>query len=1119
MDNDQENANSEEYPSFLRSLDDESLISHIQDLNKQRLQRNGADYSFEHVSTPKKMASFNSAISSDPFDDGLDEDIINHVNNADENDAFSGEEDDNNSNKEAVGKLHEFGDYATYFHSKRLKQQKQDEEYIKWDKKRRKLQNIKDEPKQIFKGCSIFVNGHTNPSITEIHRLVILHGGQFVSYMVNKSSVTHIVCDRLTPRKSIQFKNCRVVKAQWIVDSVAQQTLLDWTLYRLVLEVAYGQKRLEFTKQQTIEEKSKIRDECQNNNDDKEEDDLDNETNFSLSDEYNADILDKLQELETFFEKRQDLIQEPEEELPVVIEDPPQSGKGIHKVNNKYVLDARHPDFLPNFFANSRLHHLSVWKADLRLKFLRRIVKERLHESTSLFENPFIDPGEKKVIMHIDFDCFFATASCLKRPDLDMNKQPIAVSHGGKTSDIASCNYVARKHGVKNGMWLIQATKLCPDLILLPYEFESYEKFSTEFYNYLLTSKFFDSIFPVLIDEVLVDATSYCHSGVGDSVSLVNELATRIRKDVFRLTNCPVSIGASTNVLLAKLALKKAKPNGQFYLFDDTEKFLQSIYIKDLPGFGRGILEKLDSEVQSSKPRIKDVISIPKQRLVQLLGEKTGTKLFEYARGIDQTSIEIDANNPEAVLGRKSVSVDVNFGIRFDTVEELDEFLMRLSRELYQRLVSLGICGSSLTLKLAKRAEGARVNPPKFLGMGLCDFVNKSSKLGVPTNDWGIIGNEVKVLYRMVNIPVKELRGIAITISKLVHAESVKSSKQMRLPFKKAESNALSIRDLKQLQKMPESKDKKTQKLIFSMQLPEKRQANKGRVLHEFADFKSLDWEVFHALPDEIKLELKVELRRRGMLSEKSTPTKGKTYLQQLLPTQSGNALKYVRVTESPKKRKSPRKSRLETLLPIKVAKPEPVYEESQSYDTSVLNELPSSIKESVLRDAEYKEKIKKFDLMSMRDKLAQKLENSKVLVNEVTSDWIKSQKKLNTTPLFLNEQLKDKELYTRLDDWVKFSLPQGGPHEEDMDYFAFFVETMLQRDQFNRVLLLLKRIKERLKYHKTLLNCQVFNEEEQLVYEESFEDWYRQLDNKVQFLVDRYSNEKKIQVGCIGIV
>ena len=105
--------------------------------------------------------------------------------------------------------------------------------------------------------------------------------------------------------------------------------------------------------------------------------------------------------------------------------------------------------------------------------------------------------------------------------------------------------------------------------------------------------------------------------------------------------------------------------------------------------------------------------------------------------------------------------------------------------------------------------------------MGRCDFVNKSSKLGVPTNDWGIIGNEVKVLYRMVNIPVKELRGISITISKLVDAEGVKSNKQMRLPFKRREQ-CIECEGFKAIAKMSDSKDNKSQKLIFSKQLPEK---------------------------------------------------------------------------------------------------------------------------------------------------------------------------------------------------------------------------------------------------------------------------------------------------------
>ena len=76
---------------------------------------------------------------------------------------------------------------------------------MKWDKKRRKLQNVEYKPKQILKGVQFCKWTYESP-ITEIHRLVILHGGQFVSYMVNKSSVTHIVCDRLTPRKVFSSK-------------------------------------------------------------------------------------------------------------------------------------------------------------------------------------------------------------------------------------------------------------------------------------------------------------------------------------------------------------------------------------------------------------------------------------------------------------------------------------------------------------------------------------------------------------------------------------------------------------------------------------------------------------------------------------------------------------------------------------------------------------------------------------------------------------------------------------------------------------------------------------------------------------------------------------------------
>lgn len=145
-----------------------------------------------------------------------------HSNHLDEVD---GESSESEKDESVIGKLHEFGDYRTYFDSKRMKQQRQDEAYVKWDRERRKLQNQNMQPLLIFSGCTIFVNGHTKPSINEIHRLVILRGGKFLSYLPNKSSATHIVCDRLTPKKNVMFKNCRVVKAQWVVDCVEADRL------------------------------------------------------------------------------------------------------------------------------------------------------------------------------------------------------------------------------------------------------------------------------------------------------------------------------------------------------------------------------------------------------------------------------------------------------------------------------------------------------------------------------------------------------------------------------------------------------------------------------------------------------------------------------------------------------------------------------------------------------------------------------------------------------------------------------------------------------------------------------------------------------------------------------
>lgn len=102
---------------------------------------------------------------------------------------------------------------------------------------------------------------------------------------------------------------------------------------------------------------------------------------------------------------------------------------------------AVNPDFLRSYFDQSRLHHLSAWKADLKNQIQQLTVQK---PSRSRKSGP-------RWIMHVDFDCFFCSVSLVTRPEL--KEIPVCVGHGGgRSGEIASCNYPARKFGIHNGM-------------------------------------------------------------------------------------------------------------------------------------------------------------------------------------------------------------------------------------------------------------------------------------------------------------------------------------------------------------------------------------------------------------------------------------------------------------------------------------------------------------------------------------------------------------------------------------------------------------------------------------------------------------------------------------------
>ncbi|KAH6619629.1 hypothetical protein B0J18DRAFT_249585 [Chaetomium sp. MPI-SDFR-AT-0129] len=439
------------------------------------------------------------------------------------------------------------------------------------------------------------------------------------------------------------------------------------------------------------------------------------------------------------------------------------------------------PDFLKQYYSESRLHHLSTWKAQLKAR-LMNMAAERGPAPTKTKRKP----GTRRYIMHVDFDSFFCAVS-LNQHAPDARDKPAVVAHSsGSGSEIASCNYPARAFGVKNGMWMKRAKELCPDLKVVPYDFPAYEEASRQFYDAILGVG--GVVQSVSIDEALVDVTDIVlaaagSEGVGVSEgsmyreqAKVDEIATSLRAEIKKRTDCHVSVGMGGNVLLAKVALRKAKPAGQHQIRpEEVLDVLADLKVESLPGVAYSIGGKLE---EVGIKLVRDLRETSKERLTTLLGPKTGEKLWEYARGVDRTEV---GEQPM----RKSVSADVNWGIRFISQDEAEEFVRNLCKELERRLLGEYVKGKNMSMKIMRRSLDAPLDPAKHLGHGQCDTFTKSVAFGVATNDSAVLGKEAVAILRSYKFSPGDLRGLGVQMTKLepIKASAAPEGSQRKLNF------------------------------------------------------------------------------------------------------------------------------------------------------------------------------------------------------------------------------------------------------------------------------------------------------------------------------------------------
>ncbi|KHT64081.1 DNA polymerase IV [Photobacterium gaetbulicola] len=278
-------------------------------------------------------------------------------------------------------------------------------------------------------------------------------------------------------------------------------------------------------------------------------------------------------------------------------------------------------------------------------------------------------PGKvQKKIIHVDMDCFFAAVEMRDNPEL----RDIPIAIGGRSEQrgvISTCNYLARKYGVRSAMPTGRAMQLCPHLTLVSGRMSVYKEVSGQIRE--IFQRYTDKIEPLSLDEAYLDVTDcdLCH---GSATLIAEDIRRAIREEL----NLTASAGIAPVKFIAKIASDLNKPDGQYVVTpDQIPAFVADLKLEKIPGVGKVTIQKLhDKGLYVGK----DVQQYDRHLLLQQFG-KFGQSLWSRAHGIDEREVVVERE-------RKSVGVERTFSQNISTYEQCWEVIDRLFPELEKRL-------------------------------------------------------------------------------------------------------------------------------------------------------------------------------------------------------------------------------------------------------------------------------------------------------------------------------------------------------------------------------------------------------------------------------------------------
>ncbi len=277
-------------------------------------------------------------------------------------------------------------------------------------------------------------------------------------------------------------------------------------------------------------------------------------------------------------------------------------------------------------------------------------------------------------------DAFFASVEQQSNPKL--RGKPIAVIGSGGRTVITTRSYEARKFGVKTGMNIYEAKKLCPHIIFVVGDNEKYTHTCTELQKIYL--QFTPDVEAYSIDEAFLDVTTTHHLFGGPEA-----IGCSVKKQIKEQFGINCTVGIAPNILMAKLASDIAKPDGLKWIKpENVEAVLEELPLQELWGIGSRLTEKLGTfGIKTCGQLGRAPVSLLRNKF-GIMGEH----LKAMGMGICNRPLYVNEEDP------KSIGHSMTFPKDLSARKEIEAEILKLSEMVGRRARRYGFTGRKVTL-------------------------------------------------------------------------------------------------------------------------------------------------------------------------------------------------------------------------------------------------------------------------------------------------------------------------------------------------------------------------------------------------------------------------------------